>query len=46
MESRSSDLSPYVIEGADRVYYIPEFVSEEEETYLIRQVCAKTFVAS
>jgi len=40
MESSSilSDLSPYAIEGTDRVYYIPEFVSEEEETYLIRQI--------
>lgn len=41
-----SDLSRYAIEGTDRVYYIPEFVSEEEETYLMRQVRARTFAAS
>lgn len=41
-----SDLSTYAIEGTDRVYYIPEFVSEEEETYLLRQVRARTFAAS
>ena len=36
----SPDLSAYAVEGTDRVYYIPEFVTEEEESYLLRQVSA------
>ena len=36
----SPDLSAYAVEGTDRVYYIPEFVTEEEELYLLRQVSA------
>lgn len=35
------DLNSHRVEAGDLhdVFYIPDFVSEEEESYLIRQVC-------
>lgn len=32
------DLTQYKVDGTDAVYYIPEFVTEDEEEYLIRKV--------
>lgn len=37
-ESLKIDLEDYRVEGTSSVYYIPNFVSEDEEEYLIRQV--------
>ena len=34
------DLSEYRVPGSDCAYYIPDFVSEEEEEYLVRKVCS------
>lgn len=43
MGSLASELSQHRVEAGDLhdVYYIPNFVSEEEESYLIRQVCCE-----
>ena len=32
------DLKSFAIEGVNTAYYIPDFVSEDEEAYLIRKV--------
>lgn len=32
------DLSKYLVPGSDKTYYIPNFVSGDEEAYLLRKV--------
>jgi hypothetical protein len=34
-----TDISAFLIPGTSEAYYIPDFVSVEEEDYLIRKVC-------
>lgn len=33
------DVSRYAVPQSDRTYYIPEFITLEEEAYLIRKIC-------
>lgn len=36
--STAIDLDEYLVPGTSNTYYIPEFVTEEEEEFLIRKV--------
>ena len=38
MDSTTTDLSAFHIPGTSKAYYIPNFVTVEEEAYLIRKV--------
>ncbi|OSC96406.1 hypothetical protein PYCCODRAFT_1481952 [Trametes coccinea BRFM310] len=38
MSSKTIDLNDYLVPGTANTYYIPEFITEDEEEYLIRKI--------
>ncbi|KAL7278747.1 hypothetical protein ACG7TL_007751 [Trametes sanguinea] len=38
MSSKTIDLNDYLVPGTTNTYYIPEFITEDEEEYLIRKI--------
>lgn len=42
MEKRNFDLEQFRVGETSTVYYIPEFISKEEETKLLENVFSKT----
>jgi hypothetical protein len=38
MDPTTTDLSAFHIPGTSKAYYVPDFVTVEEEAYLIRKV--------
>ena len=40
------NLDPYLVPGTTTIYYIPEFITEDEEEYLIRKVGIRTLATT
>ena len=43
MALEKAELTQYLIPGTDAAFYIPEFVTPEEEEFLLRKACLPVF---
>ena len=43
MALEKAELTQYLIPGTDEAFYVPEFVTPEEEEFLLRKACLAAF---